>query len=630
MRNPLRFSLRFKMLLVLLSVITVVVGVITFTMARLFHTDKTAYIHDLTSVIALHTAEETRSLLVGYSERLQVFSRIMYQQDLDQEQKDELLKQLFEDFNEFVAVTLYENGVEQATVYDANTLETAGLSKEALFQYRKDHPPPLATLQVGKAYVENATLSATLPTLVIAIMQPTPGNKTSVAVMAVVRLESLLRLANRSKVFETFLVDGQGILVMHTDPARVVQNTKVDWIPRLKELQQQSSFGTTLEYAQEGVGMVGGFARVEFGGLLAGVQIPKTAAYLTGRELLNDLIGVALGLLIVSALLSLFLARLITRPIERLSQAAREVGSGRFDVQVESKSRDEIGDLGVSFNQMTAELKAREEALQQAQAALVQSEKISAFGQISAGIAHEVKNPLAGILGYTQLSLRKLDKEDPLRKNLEIIEKETRRCKTIIDNLMKFARQEKVLMEPMDLNQAVEDAIVIVAHQLGINEIALEKDLAPQLPQTHGNANQMQQVLMNLMINAQQAMEGHAGTIKITTRHADNGHITVRVSDTGPGIPQEIQSKIFEPFFTTKPAGKGTGLGLSVTYGIIKDHKGEVRLESAPGQGTSFVITLPAMAVASAGQAAFGILNPSLRSPAALVHPGTAADAKVR
>lgn len=597
MRNLFRFSLRFKMLLVLLSVITVVVGVITFTMARLFHTDKTAYIHDLTSVIALHTAEETRSLLVGYSERLQVFSRIMYQQDLEPAQKDEILRHLFEDFNEFVAVTLYENGIEQATVYDANTLGTAGLSKEALLQYRKDHPPPLATLQPGKAYVENATLSAELPTLMIAVMQPASDNKTAVAVMAIVRLENLLRLAGRSKVFETFLVDGRGTLVAHTDPARVIKRTMVDWIPRLKELQQQSSLGTTIEYSQDDVEMVGGFARVEFGGLLAGVQIPKAAAYLTGRELLNDLVGVSLGLLVISALLSLFFARLITRPIERLSKAVREVGSGQFDVQVESTSRDEIGALGTSFNQMTAELKAREAALQQTQAALVQSEKISAFGQISAGIAHEVKNPLAGILGYAQLALRKLEKEDPLRKNLEIIEKETRRCKTIIENLMKFARQEKALMEPMDLNQTVEDAIVIVSHQLGINEISLEKDLALQLPQIHGSANQLQQVLMNLMINAQQAMEGQAGTIKITTGLADTGHIAIQVSDTGPGIPQDIQSKIFEPFFTTKPAGKGTGLGLSVTYGIIKDHKGDVRLESEPGQGTTFVITLPVMVI---------------------------------
>ncbi len=598
MRNLFRFSLRFKMLLVLLSVITVVVGVITFTMARLFHTDKTAYIHDLTSVIALHTAEETRSLLVGYSERLQVFSRIMYQQDLEPAQKDEILRRLFEDFNEFVAVTLYENGIEQATVYDANTLGTAGLSKETLLQYRKDHPPPLATLQPGKAYVENATLSAELPTLMIAVMQPVSDNKTAVAVMAIVRLENLLRLAGRSKVFETFLVDGRGTLVAHTDPARVIKRTTVDWIPRLKELQQQSSLGTTIEYSQDDVEMVGGFARVEFGGLLAGVQVPKAAAYLTGRELLNDLVGVSLGLLVVSALLSLFFARLITRPIERLSKAVREVGSGQFDVQVESTSRDEIGALGTSFNQMTAELKAREAALQQTQAALIQSEKISAFGQISAGIAHEVKNPLAGILGYAQLALRKLEKEDPLHKNLEIIEKETRRCKTIIENLMRFARQEKALMEPMDLNQTVEDAIVIVSHQLGINEVALEKELAPQLPQIHGSANQLQQVLMNLMINAQQAMEGQPGTIKITTGLADTGHIAIQVSDTGPGIPQDIQGKIFEPFFTTKPAGKGTGLGLSVTYGIIKDHKGDVRLESEPGQGTTFVITLPVMAMA--------------------------------
>ena len=138
----------------------------------------------------------------------------------------------------------------------------------------------------------------------------------------------------------------------------------------------------------------------------------------------------------------------------------------------------------------------------------------------------------------------------------------------------------------------VEDAITIIDHQLGINGVRLEKDLEEGLPSIQGNGNQLQQVLMNLMINGQQAMNGKPGTIQIITKSV-NSSVEIRVTDTGPGIPKEIQSKLFEPFFTTKPAGQGTGLGLSVTYGIIKDHKGKIGIESREGEGATFVITLP-------------------------------------
>ena len=235
----------------------------------------------------------------------------------------------------------------------------------------------------------------------------------------------------------------------------------------------------------------------------------------------------------------------------------------------------------------------REQALEQAQAALVQSEKMSAFGQISAGIAHEVKNPLAGILGYAQLSKRKLDKDDPLYKNVEIIEKETKRCKEIIENLMKFSRREKVEKELTDINKVAQDAIAIVDHQLTINQVKLEQDLEADLCPLMADGNQLQQVLMNFMINAQQAMDGNPGIVRIATRKLSLEHIEVRVSDNGPGMPEDVSAKIFEPFFTTKPAGKGTGLGLSVSYGIIQDHKGEIRVDSAPGKGTTFIVTLP-------------------------------------
>jgi signal transduction histidine kinase len=588
----MRFPLRIKILTTLLLVVTIVVSLITFIMAKLFHTDKTAYIHDLTSVIALHTAQEARSLLTGYEERLKVFTGLLSEQSLMKDQKAEMLKHLFEDFPEFVAVSLYERGNELVTVYDAKTLEGAGLTKDDLSVFRRENPLPFSSIEAGNIFLQNSTVSGKLPSLTLAI-SPTSGGEKTIVVAAVIRLQSLLHMAQRSRVFETFIVDSQGTFLAHSDTNQAISHSRADWIPKLRNLQEQQSLGTTSEYDQNGVRMVGGFAQVDFGGLLAGVQIPKAAAYLTARELLFNLIIVSLILLIASAFMSHFWSRLITRPIERLSHAATAVGKGQFDIHVERTTRDEIGDLAESFNQMASELDTREKALKEAQAALIQSEKMAAFGQLGAGIAHEVKNPLAGILGFAQLSLRKVEKDSPLHKNLLTIEKETKRCKVIIENLLKFARQEKMAFEFIEINSVVQDAMAIVDHQLGLQKVRLETEFASGLPRIMGNANQIQQVLLNLMINAQQAMNSEPGLVRISTRMMDSKEVEIRVSDTGSGIPKEIQSKIFEPFFTTKPTGKGTGLGLSVSYGIVKDHKGNISVESEMGKGTTFVIVFP-------------------------------------
>jgi signal transduction histidine kinase len=231
---------------------------------------------------------------------------------------------------------------------------------------------------------------------------------------------------------------------------------------------------------------------------------------------------------------------------------------------------------------------------------------MAAFGQLGAGIAHEVRNPLAGILGYTQLSLRRVERETKIHKNLMIIEKETKRCTEIINSLLKFARQEKFSLELIDINHVIEDAAAIVDHQLSINDIRLEKELAPGLPQIMGNANQIQQVLINLMINSQQAMDGNPGFVRLSSQFLDPGHIELRVSDNGPGMNEEVKAKLFEPFFTTKSGGKGTGLGLSVSFGIIKEHKGEIQIESEPGSGAAFIITLPAAKMAEASNSTSG------------------------
>ena len=276
------------------------------------------------------------------------------------------------------------------------------------------------------------------------------------------------------------------------------------------------------------------------------------------------------------------------------------MGKGEFDVSVTTSSGDEIGALSQSFNQMTDELRERDIKLKGANAALVQSEKLAAFGQLGAGIAHEVKNPLAGILGYAQLTLRKLDDDSPFRKNLDIIESETRRCTDIISNLLQFARQETAKMAETEINSVVESALQIVDHQLGVNNVKISKELANDLPPCDANANQLQQVIMNFAINAQQAMGSDGGTLTVRTHTGAADEVIIEVEDNGPGIPDEIKAKIFEPFFTTKPAGQGTGLGLSVTYGIIKDHGGEIRIEDVEGGGTRFVVSLPTKAAKAA------------------------------
>jgi len=291
--------------------------------------------------------------------------------------------------------------------------------------------------------------------------------------------------------------------------------------------------------------------------------------------------------------LGFFWAHRITRPVEHLASATRMIGKGQFNVHVPPETNDEIGSLAGSFNQMTAELQHRDQALQEAQAKLVQSEKMAAFGQLGAGIAHEVKNPLAGILASAQISRMEVDPDTQVYKDLGLIEKETKRCKTIIDNLLKFARQEKAIKTTVKINAVIEDAIAIVNHQLELNKVKLQTHLEPDLPLIFGNPNQLQQVFMNMMINAQQAMDGTPGSLTVSSRRAADD-IEIVFADTGPGISEEARKKLFEPFFTTKPAGKGTGLGLSVSFGLIEEHGGEVVVESEVGQGATFIVSLPA------------------------------------
>ncbi|MCD5397935.1 ATP-binding protein [candidate division NPL-UPA2 bacterium] len=305
-----------------------------------------------------------------------------------------------------------------------------------------------------------------------------------------------------------------------------------------------------------------------------------------------SLIIITLLSVLLSTAIGFTLTHTITKPVRALTNSVKLVAKGDLTQIVKFSSRDEIGDLATSFSKMTEELK-------QTHAQLIQSGKLVAIGELGAGIAHELNNPVAGILGYAQYLLEKVNEPDfqaegfkEYEKCLGYIEKEAERCKAITGNLLKFSRCYPGEFELLNINQVIEDTLALIGYQLMIKKIKLEKEFTSDLKPVEGNANQLQQVFTNIILNAQQAMSEGGELSIITKKRGDQ--IEIQLSDTGYGIPARNLDRIFDPFFTTKMDWKGTGLGLSVSYKIIQNHKGQVEVKSEVGKGATFTITLPA------------------------------------
>jgi PAS domain S-box-containing protein len=231
---------------------------------------------------------------------------------------------------------------------------------------------------------------------------------------------------------------------------------------------------------------------------------------------------------------------------------------------------------------------------------LINHEKMASVGQIAAGIAHEINTPLGIILGYTQLMIDDFEQDSETVVNLQVVERQTKACQRIVADLLKFSRQTESEKSLIDLNKIIAEVLSVTEHTLNIHRINVVRGFEPDLPPIYGDAEKLHQVFINLFNNAQYAME-EGGEINIRTGKTLQ-HVLVSVQDTGTGIPDDIKKKIFDPFFTTKEVGKGTGLGLSVTYGIVQEHCGDIKVESPiidrenhkKLQGTAFHIRFPA------------------------------------
>ena len=282
--------------------------------------------------------------------------------------------------------------------------------------------------------------------------------------------------------------------------------------------------------------------------------------------------------------------RLITYHTDALVKGGSQIPISLYAAVIYEDGK-EIASIGF-FHDLRDRIRIKKE-LETTQVQLLQAEKMSSLGKLSAGVAHQINNPLGGIILFAKLILEEYDLEEGLKNDIERILKDADRCRNIVKELLEFTRQTRHLMQPNDLNRALKRTLFLLESQALFQNIEVKEALSDNLPLATSDAQQMYHLFMNLILNAVQAMDGKGTLTLKTTANPANTHVQIEISDTGPGISEKALPQLFEPFFTTKEEGKGTGLGLSLAYNIVENHGGSISAENNPDHGANFIIKIP-------------------------------------
>jgi signal transduction histidine kinase len=296
--------------------------------------------------------------------------------------------------------------------------------------------------------------------------------------------------------------------------------------------------------------------------------------------------------LVPNLLLVLLIVRAFSRPLQRITLAAVQVTEGKYGTEVELReSNDEIGLLADSFNEMSRKMATDIEQMQNLNEQLTRTEKLAAMGTLAAGVAHEVNNPLAAISSLIQMIQSKQNLDERTQENLKLISTQIQRITQVTKDMMEFARIRPAAKSYININELLEKSIRLASFDKSFQSLQIIKDFCQDLPEINVDGDQLQQVFLNLLLNARDAMP-QGGKLRIVTLPISE-NIQIEISDNGIGVDENNLKKIFDPFFTTKQTGKGTGLGLAVCYGIITAHNGKIEVSSSQNNGTTFKILLP-------------------------------------
>lgn len=579
----MRLSIRFQILGITAATLLAAIGAYLLLAMRVFTQDKLAYVYDVESSLTGTIAEELRVHVDALVDKLSYFAA-------ERGGTAEIAAEpLVRSDTDLLSVEVWRRragrfALERRTVVSAR-VAALGLSDQDLVDALHRVPFPIEAAAEEEPLVRNVSVPGVA---LLSVSAPTPSGD---VVLASLRPDRLLRIFGAGPAYRVYLVDGRGSIVLDPDPRRIVSHESALSVPIVQEAVQGSLARAVHEFDGPAGPTIGAFARVGIGRMTVVAEVPKDVALRASWQLVRRSLLFGAGVLLLALVATIAMARPLTAPLRRLEAATEEIARGEFGRRVEVRTGNEIGRLAEAFNRMRQELADRDQRLAEAHAQLVQSVKLSTIGEISASLAHEVKNPLSGIVGYAQLG-----REQPASEAEEyfrLIEQNAWRASEILVGLLRFARDERVERESVDAGAVIEEAIRLVRHELHRRGIALDVTIPKGLPPLWANANQLQQVFVNLVINAAHAMEGRPERRLAIELSREPGSVRFLVRDTGVGMSAEVQRRIFTPFFTTKAAGAGTGLGLSVSQRIVKQHGGAIEVDSAPGRGTTFSFRIP-------------------------------------
>jgi two-component system, NtrC family, sensor kinase len=592
----MKISIRHQIIALMGALLLGALGTYLYLATSLFTSDKLTYLRDSNFELAGTLSEEVRSCAGTLADKVAYFGAA---QALLREQgasdQDHAARALLGVDPDMLSFELWEQkegaGFERRYRYDDPArLATLRLTPESLAAGEGSHPLSPERVQAERVVLQNISV---LPDLDLLRVWATFAGGKRIAVVDM-RPDRLQRIFSRQKLSEVWLVDGRGTVLVRSEGARVAPRADVSDSPLVQRAIGRKDARGAEELDTPRGPVIGAFSAVGLGGLAVIAQVPKIEASRSSRELSRRSVPFAIGVMIVALVASIFFSRRLTEPLNRLEKTMALISQGELGVEVPVTGQNEIGRLAFAFNRMSRELSQREAQLMEANAQLIQSEKLSALGELSAGLVHEVKNPMVGIVGFSELGAV-TESMDEAKEYFGLIRADAQRANEILQSMLEFARPQQVHMSALDPNEVVQGALRLVAHQLHLAGVKVHTRYAEGLPRIQGNANKLRQVLVNLVMNAGHAMEAAAvKALYVSTSAGTKGGVLLEVRDTGAGMTNEVREGIFRPFFTTKPRGKGTGLGLSVSRGIVLQHRGEISVESELGQGTTFRILLPA------------------------------------
>ncbi len=575
-----RLGLRAKLLLAMFLIISLSIGLVASQAVLLFQQDKSSYVFDLNASRAIKISDEIQANVRHLTEKMRIFAEAARLPVSEGTDRRAMLSAMLRQYPEFLLFSVRQDDGTLSNVFLSRALSDLGLSVDAVHAAYRSPRLPVGGLTAERPLIARLDLSSRLPTFTLAVRglpaagEPALGAAGNTAagagaagaaaqapvLIAEFPLDRLYTARGESKLFEIYVTDAAGkplVAVREGQDAAAGPAGAPAGLAGL--LPGSARTAGTREYSAAGVPVLAAYSPVGDLGLWTIVQIPKARAFEAARRLVTRSLIIA-GVIGAAALALVFLfASSLTKSLVALTRATEQIGQGQFGIQVAVTGGGEIAALANRFTRMAEELTTREHALKEANMRLMESEKMSALGQLGAGIAHEVKNPLTSIRGYAQMGQRKVPHDHPLIEYFRTIEKETDRSLEILKNLLRFSRQETAEMTLIDLNAVVADTVKLVSHQLMMKEVRVDPRLWARPLHVTGNANQMEQVLLNLCINAGDAMEGKGGgTITVTTDALDGHLARIRVADTGSGIPAEIVKKIFDPF-SSPPSRSGRG-----------------------------------------------------------------------